>query len=140
MTWWHKFGLAMALAFTGKNALATGASVVVAGVTAVQLGVDPWPWVIGAMGSTVVYAHKRGATAAHSLSNGVISLLMAGLGAPYAGVLVGKHVGEDYANTYVLAAILSAAWPWLLPFAWGLIRGRVTAKVGAAETGGNKDA
>lgn len=118
MKWAHKIGLAVAIALHGKNAVATGATVVAAGVTASHMGADPWPWVIGAMGSTVVYAHKRGATTALSLSNGVISVAMGGLGAPYAGTLLTQYVNPVFANTYVLAFTLSAAWPWVLPLLW----------------------
>lgn len=133
MTLWQKIGLAVALAFHGKNALATGATVVAAGVTAAQLGADPWPWVIGAMGSTVVYAHKRGATTAHSLSNGVVSVFMGGVGAPYAGTVLAQYFNPVFANTYVLAGVMSAAWPWALPFAWRLAQRVINA---AAPTGG----
>ena len=136
MTWVKKVGLAIAVALHGKNALATGATVVAAGVTAAQIGADPWPWVIGAMGSTVVYAHKRGATTVHSLSNGVVSVFMGGVGAPYAGTLLAQYFNPVFANTYVLAGVMSAAWPWALPFAWELARRVINAAVQPATKGG----
>jgi hypothetical protein len=136
MKLWHKIGMAVALAVHGKNALATGATVVAAGVTAAQLGADPWPWIIGAMGSTVVYAHKRGATTVHSLSNGVVSVFMGGVGAPYAGVVLSQYVNPVFANTYFLAGVMSAAWPWALPFAWLMARRVINAMVQPPQKGG----
>ena len=137
MTWWQRIGLAVAVALHGKNALATGATVVAAGVTAAQIGADPWPWVIGAMGSTVVYAHKRGTTTVHSLSNGVISVFLGGVCAPYVGTLIAQEYNPIYANTYVLAGVMSAAWPWVIPVIWDRVMLVIKAFQPATKGGGN---
>ena len=118
MSLWQKLGVALALACTGKQALATAATIAAAGVTAAQLGADPLPWVIGAMGGTVVDAYRKPATRAHALANGVVSVFLGGVGAPYAGTLVAHYVGPLWANEYMLAGAMSVAWPWAAPVVW----------------------
>ena len=118
MTWWHKVGLALTLACTGKQAAATVATAATAGVTAAQMGLDPMLWAIGAAGSTVVYAYRTPATRAHALANGVVSVFLAGVGAPYAAAVMLRYVDPVWANEYVLAGVMSVAWPWAAPVVW----------------------
>ncbi len=118
MTLWHRLGMALALACTGKQALATGATIAAAGVTAAQMGADPLPWVIGAAGSTVVYAYRKPATRELALANGVVSVFLGGIGAPFAGTVLAHYVSPIWANEYVLAGVLSVAWPWAAPVLW----------------------
>jgi hypothetical protein len=118
MTWWQKIGLALTLACTGKQAAATVATVTTAGVTASQMGLDPMLWAIGAAGSTVVYAYRTPATRAHALANGVVCVFLAGVGAPYAAAVMLQYVHPVWANEYMLAGVMSVAWPWAAPVIW----------------------
>jgi len=113
-----RISLALALACTGKQALATAGTVAVAGVTALQLGMDPLPWIIGAAGGTVVYAYRNPATRAHALANGVVSVFLGGVGAPYAATIIARYADPIFANPYVLAGVMSVAWPWAAPILW----------------------
>lgn len=129
MKLWKKITLAVSLAITGKNAMATGATVATAAFTASHLGADPVPWIIGAAGSTVVYAYRKPATKAHALANGVICIFLGGIGAPFVGQLLAHYFGEIWANEYVLAGVLSAAWPWAAPAVWSRALAFADAKV-----------
>lgn len=124
MTLWRKVLFAVGLAFTGKNAAASVATVGAAGVTAIQLGADPIPWALGAFGATVVYAYRKPSTRARALVNGGISVLIGGVGAPWAAALAGHYLGAVWANDYVMAFGLSAAWPWLVPVVMNIVNAR----------------
>ncbi len=124
MTLWRKIVFAVGLAFTGKNAAASIATVGAAGVTALQLGSDPVPWLLGAFGATVVYAYRKPSTRAKALANGGISVVLGGIGAPWAASLFGHYLGAVWANDYVMAFLMSAAWPWLAPIALNIAQKR----------------
>jgi hypothetical protein len=113
-----KISLALLLATTGKQALATVATVATAAATASHFNVDPIPWVIGAAGGTVVYAYRTAASRAHALANGLISVFLGGVGAPYAAVAVSHYIDPVLANPYLMAGVLSATWPWAAPVVW----------------------
>ena len=53
-----------------------------------------------------------------------------------AGTLLAQYFNPVFANTYVLAGVMSAAWPWALPFAWELARRVINAAVQPATKGG----
>lgn len=137
MSWLQKAAIALALACSGKQALATVGTVAAAGVTAAQLGMDPLPWVIGAAGGTVVYAYRSPATRAHALANGVVSVFLGGVGAPYGAALVAHYADPILANPYVLAGILSVSWPWAAPVVWGKAVAMFEALFKPANGGGN---
>lgn len=124
MTLWRKIVFAVGLAFTGKNAAASIATVGVAGVTALQLGADPVPWALGAFGATVVYAYRKPSTRAIALVNGGISVVIGGVAAPWAASIAGHYLGPVWANDYVAAFAMSAAWPWLLPVVMNIVTKR----------------
>jgi hypothetical protein len=127
MRLWEKIALALAMAFHGKQALATVGTVAAAGVTASQLGRDPVPWLIGAAAVTVVYAYKRPMTREHALANAVISIFLGGIGAPWVAAVLAMYSSPVFANDWVLAGVLGAGWPWLVPLAMGIIRSRAKA-------------
>lgn len=127
MSIWQKCLLALSLAFHGKNALATGGTVLAAGVTASQLGRDPIPWLIGAAAVTVVYAYKRPTSREHALANAVISIFLGGIGAPWVATVLAVYTPPVFANDWVLAGVLGAGWPWLVPLAMGIVRSRAKA-------------
>jgi len=112
---WKNAALAATLAITAKKALAVGATAVAAGMTAATMGIDPWPWVISAGGATVAYSYLNPDSRKKALSNGLISVFLGGLAAPWAGALIELKVGAEWANQYVLAGLFSAGWPWAAP-------------------------
>jgi hypothetical protein len=127
MSWLQKAAVALAMAFHGKQALATVGTVAAAGVTASQLGRDPVPWLIGAAAVTVVYAYKRPLSREHALANAVISIFLGGIGAPWAAAVLSVYTGPVIANDWILAGVLSSGWPWLVPLAMGIVRSRAKA-------------
>ncbi len=120
--------LAVVLAMFGKHAAAaTAAGTAAVGALAFDLGVDIWPWVIGGMGCTVVYAYRPPQTRAIALANAMLSLFFAGVGAPYCVKILQSYGAGEWANVYVLAGVLSAGWPWLAPLAWEKARSVLAA-------------
>lgn len=137
MSWWQKLGLAFGLALSGKQAAAAATSAAVAGVTAAQLSLDPLLWAIGAAGATVVYAKRTPANRADALANFVICLFLAGVGAPYAAAVLLHHVNPIWVNEYMLAGVMSVAWPWAAPVVWkqalAVFRGMTGQQKGARD-------
>lgn len=101
-----------------NGAVAGTIATVTAAVTASQAGVDPLPWVIGALGATVVYAYRQPVNRRQALADGVICVFIGGVVAPWAGALIAQEYGMAWANQYVLAGVLSVAWPWAVPVLW----------------------
>lgn len=122
MTLWKKITLILAAGLTGKNAIATSATAVTAAVTADQLGRDPIPWLIGAAAVTVVYAYKKPISREHALANAVISVFLGGIGAPYVAAILSRYIDPVFANDWILAGVLGAGWPWLVPVALSFIQ------------------
>jgi hypothetical protein len=115
--------IAIILAMFGKHAAAaTVAGTAAVGAVAFELGVDIWPWIIGGMGCTVVYAYRPPQNRSIALANTMVSLFFAGVGAPYCVKLLHSYGAGEWANVYVLAGVLSAGWPWLAPLAWEWLR------------------
>lgn len=128
MTWRKRILLALTALFSSKAAWSTTAAGAAA-VTAHQLGRDPVPWLIGAAAVTVVYAHFRQGDKFKDLANGVISIFLAGVGAPFLGAqLVERElVSPGPINEWMLAGILGGGWPWLVPLIRDLIGSVVDA-------------
>lgn len=75
------------------------------------------PWVLGLLGSTIVHAHFPPRSSLMAVSNGVISVVLGGLGGP---VLIGALVDHFGAKVGMQATLLAsfalaAAWPWVAP-------------------------
>ena len=115
-----KLAAIAALLFTGKNAGAAATAAIVAGVTADQIGANPILWALGAFGATGVYVHRKPSTRGKAMFNGGVSVLMGGIVAPWASIVAGHYINPVVSNEYVMAILLSAAWPWLVPAAFGL--------------------
>lgn len=96
------------------TAAITGA---VAAGTAMQAGLDPWPFAIGAVGAAVVFVKTPPTTRLDAIANALISVMMGGLIAPVAAVAVGEYINPKLASDYALALALSCLWPWLVPAA-----------------------
>ena len=109
--------------FGSKLAWATTTGVTAA-ATASQFGRDPVPWLIGAAAVTVVYAYKKPATREHALANGVISVFLGGVGAPWMGNVLSFYINPLFANEWLLAGIMGAGWPWLVPIALSVVQRR----------------
>lgn len=125
MRWKKRIAIALTAFFSHKAAWATAAAGTAA-TTAHQLGRDPVPWLIGAAAVTVVYAYFRPADKPKALANGVISVFLGGVGAPFAGAYLVKWgwVEPAQINDWALAFVLGAGWPWLVPVALDLFKRR----------------
>ena len=120
MTLWQKIALVFAVGLTGKNAIAAATTGAVAGVVAVSTGADPLPWAIGAFGAAVVYAYRRPTDRAKAPVNFGLSVPIGGMVAPWAAAATRHQFGEVWGNDYVMALVMSAAWPWLIPAAFSM--------------------
>lgn len=92
----------------------------VAAVTAGAVGTaldlsDPWPWVIGAFGGAVLFLKRDEVSRKDSVGTVMISVVMGGLVAPFAALGWATYVESTFANRYLFALALSAAWPFILP-------------------------
>ena len=125
MRWKKRIAIALAALFSSKVAWAATAGGAAA-VTASQLGRDPVPWLIGAAAVTVVYAYFRPADKPKAVANGVISVFLGGVGAPFTGAYLVKWEWIEPAqiNEWALAFVLGAGWPWLVPIALDLFKRR----------------
>jgi len=123
MTFRKRLIVGLTALFGSKVAWATTTGVVAA-TTATQFGRDPVPWLIGAAAVTVVYAYRKPATREHALANGVISVFLGGIGAPWMGSVLSFYINPLFANDWLLAGILGAGWPWLVPVGLSLIQRR----------------
>lgn len=120
--WIMRCLVAVVLTLNAKNSFAVTLTAALAGGTASQLGADPWPWIVGATGAAIAFLMRAPTTGRIALANGAISILFGGIGAPYAASLLSHYVHPVWANDLVLAAVLSIAWPWLVPIVWGWFR------------------
>lgn len=121
MTRTRQIILALLLTLNVKNITAATVTAVTAGVTAAQLGVDPWPWIIGSAGAAIAYLMRVPSDPRVAIANGGISILFGGLGAPFLANVIESKLDPAYANDLVFAAILSIGWPWLVPLAMGWV-------------------
>jgi len=125
VTWKKRITVLLTALFGHKLAWATTTGSAAA-VTAQQMGRDPVPWLIGAAAVTVVYAYFRPADKPKAIANGVISVFLGGIGAPFAGAYLVKWQWVEAApiNEWALAFVLGAGWPWLVPVALDLFKRR----------------
>jgi hypothetical protein len=125
VTWKKRFAVILAALF-GHKAVWAAMTGSIAGVTASQLGRDPMPWLIGAFTVTIVYAYFRPSDKPKAVANGVISVFLGGIGAPFSGAHLVKWewLEPSPINEWVLAFILGAGWPWLVPIALDLFKRR----------------
>lgn len=118
MTTIFRLSAAILALFHSNGVLAGTIATVAAGLTASQAGIDPMPWVIGALGATVVYAYRQPLSRQQALADGVICIFIGGVVAPWAGALIAQEYGRAWSNHYVLAGVMSVAWPWAVPVLW----------------------
>ena len=105
-----------------KAAISFGAT---ASLVSVALGFDPFPWIIGAFGATVVLVKTQHHNKNEDVINAIICIMLAGLVAPWLAVAASEYFSNKVANDtlpYALAFILSAAWPALIKIGLPVIR------------------
>lgn len=97
---------------------------VLAAAISPALGFDPWTWVLGAIGGIVVRVKLPPTSRPDSIINGVISVILAGLGAPFLTAML-TFDGMPKPNLYLVAFILAAVWPWVLSAIWKAAKSKI---------------
>ena len=115
------FLIALLLTLNAKNLGAATITAATAGATAAQLGADPWPWIVGSAGAAIAFLMRAPVERRVAVTNGLISVLCGGIGAPFVASLASHYVHPVWANDLVWAAVLSIGWPFLVPLAMGWI-------------------
>jgi hypothetical protein len=111
-----KISLALFLSSIGKHTAAmTALGTAAAGVMAFEIGTDPWPWILGGMACTVVYAYKPPESRAKALANAVICIFLGGVFAPWIASLEFTKEWLGKGGGYVLCFVIPASWPWTAP-------------------------
>jgi len=98
---------------------------VTASVVSAALGFDPFTWIIGAFGASVVLVKTEHHSKNEDVINSIISIMLAGLVAPWLAVASGEFFSNKVANDtlpYALAFILSAAWPAIIKIGLPVLR------------------
>lgn len=123
------FRNAIALAFVSRVDVAAAATTSATGTAiATMAGYDPWTWVFGGMGAAIVYIKKEVTTRLDAITNGIISVMLAGLVSPGVTHYMVKEFSFALTNPYPMAFILSASWPWIVPTLVALITRTGTGK------------
>lgn len=125
MSFVKKISVTMVAFASSKTASAAAASGAVVAAAA-GLGLDWMPWAVGAAGSTVVYAYKPPTKRSIALANGVISVMLGGVGGPFAVSAASEVFDAVWLSTFnnilLSSFALAAAWPWIAPKLWsGLV-------------------
>ena len=97
---------------TTTSVAATLAVGVVAASISSQLGFDPWPWILAAIGGGIMRAKMAPTTKIDGAANGMISIILGGGAAPYAHY----QIFGDQKTTipvWVIAFVIALIWPWL---------------------------
>lgn len=114
----------LAALMASKNAIGgivtTGA---LAAAISPALGFDPLTWILGAIGGVVIRVKLPPTTRPDSIANGVISVILAGLGAPM--VTHWLSIGGVHANIYLVSFIIAACWPWVLSVGWKAVKSKM---------------
>jgi hypothetical protein len=111
-----------------KAALATGG---VAASAATVTHSDPWPWVVSAAGALIVMVKLPATGRAQGAANGLISVMLGGLGSAFAVTQLGAYISPP-PDRLLMAFALSAAWPLCVTVVqslWPAIQERVQKKI-----------
>ena len=114
--------LIMCLSYPSKAAIQFGVGGAILSAT---LGFDPFVWIIGAFGASIVLVKTEHKSKADDIINAIISVCLAGLVAPWLAQAASEYFSEKVANqglVYALAFILSAAWPALIRIGLPVLR------------------
>jgi len=116
MKWKRRAAVALAALLGSKQATATTSGVVTA-VAFMPVVEHAAPWVLGLMGSAIVHAHFPPRSSAMAVSNGIISVVLGGLGGPSLTPVLEGVSGWSFGTKGMLLVSfgLAAAWPWVAP-------------------------
>lgn len=98
---------------------------VTASVISASLGFDPFTWIIGGFGAAIVLVKTEHHSQGEDIVNAIISILLAGLVAPWLSTASSEYVSSKIANDmlpYALAFMLSAAWPAIIKIGLPILR------------------
>ena len=110
--------------FSSPSKAATALGLSAAAISS-ALGFDPFTWVLGAVGASIVLIKTEHKSRAEDVANAVISVFLAGVVAPWGAEAAKAYLPDAVANNlliYALAFGLSAGWPLLYKFAEPLIK------------------
>lgn len=145
MTWTKRVVLAGTALGSSKTASAAGSAVSVG--AAAGLGLELLPFVVGAVGATVVITAQPPRTRGTAWAHSVVSVFAGGVGGPWVSE-TGNAMAMHYFETpnfntllthIMLAGLLSAGWPWFGPLVWEVVRKRIKA-LGGKDPKGHDDA
>lgn len=118
----RKLIVALASLYFSKWSVAASAATGVAGIwMSSELGFDPWPWLLGALGGVIVRAKLPASSRFDGIANGIISVMMGGLGGPLTANSVALYYPSLNVGSYFSAFVLAAAWPWFTSTVKGAI-------------------
>jgi hypothetical protein len=145
MNWPRRIVFAGTALGSSKTASAAGAVASVG--AAAGLGLELVPFVVGAVGATVVITAQPPRTRGTAWAHSVVSVFCGGIGGPWVAE-TGNALASHYLKTpdvntlltqLMCAGLLSAGWPWFGPLLWEVVRKRIKA-LGGKDTKGGDDA
>lgn len=111
------------LAFFSRVDVASAAATSATGTAlATVAGYDPWTWVVGGLGAAIVYIKKEVTTRLDAITNGMISVMLAGLVSPGVSIYLSTKFSIPLSSPYPVAFLLSASWPWIVPTLMSIIK------------------
>jgi hypothetical protein len=131
----------------GSSKTASAAGAVVSVGAAAGMGLELVPFVVGAVGATVVITAQPPRTRGTAWAHSVVSVFAGGIGGPWLSQ-TGSAMAVHYFNApdvntvltqLMCAGLLSAGWPWFGPLLWEVLRKRIKA-LGGKDAKGFDDA
>lgn len=116
----------LAALMASKHSIASSIAAGVFGAAiAPVLGFDPWTWIMGAIGGVIVRVKLPPTNRMDSIVNSIISVMLAGLAAPYIHDLI-TFEKFPVPSVYFVAFLLAACWPWAINLAWTVGKNKIT--------------
>jgi uncharacterized membrane protein YdcZ (DUF606 family) len=113
----------LVFAFFSRVEIATAAAASATGTAlATVTGYDPWTWVVGGLGAAIVYVKKNVTSRLDAITNGVVSVMLAGLVSPGLSHYLATKFSLAFSTPYPVAFVLSASWPWIVPTIMSVIK------------------
>ncbi len=122
---------ALLAALTTTQAKAAAAMGGFAALAADITHADKWPWIVSVFGAIVVMAKVKEQSRFQGFANGVVSVMLGGLGAGFVAEYTRNALGVA-PPVLLVAFILSALWPVAVSTInqlWPVIRARVEKKI-----------
>lgn len=136
---WGKLLITGAALSSSKTASAAAAGGAVGSVLAAAgLGLELAPFVVGAVGATVVIGANPPASRGMAWSTSIVSVFFGGIAGPWLSA-TGNALAMHYFKTpdldtllsqLLCAGLLSAGWPYFGPLVWGIVSRRLKALEG----------